>query len=123
MMLVVLVLRVLLRRPWAAYVVLFALAIGFPLVAVPGASTAAAVTTAITLAIALFLLTRFGLLAFLVGIFYSYWQSIPITMNPASWFFPASVLSMLLFAGIAIYGFVVSIGGQALFRDPVFSSD
>ena len=122
-LLVVLVLRVLLRRPWAAYVVMFAVLIAFSLVAVPAAAIVTAVTSVITLAIALILLTRFGLLAFLVGIFYSYWQSIPITMNPASWFFPASLLSMLLFAGIAIYGFVVSIGGQALFRDPVFSSD
>jgi serine/threonine-protein kinase len=122
-LLVVLVLRVLLRRPWVAYVVLVAISAAFAMTATPAAPVARAVTTTITVIIALFLLTRFGLLAFLVGIVFSYWQAIPLTMDPSSWFFPASVLTMLLFAGIAVYGFVVSIGGQALFRDPVFSSD
>jgi hypothetical protein len=30
---------------------------------------------------------------------------------------------MLIFAAIAVYGFVVAIGGQALFKDPVFSAE
>jgi hypothetical protein len=80
-------------------------------------------TTAIAGGVAVVLLTRFGLLAFLVGVAFSYWEMIPLTLDTTSWFFPASVLTMLIFAGIAIYGFVVSIGGQALFKDPVFTSD
>ena len=122
-LLVALVLRVLLRRQWLAYAVLFLASAGFSMATQPQAPLVNVAGGTIALAVALFLLTRFGILAFLVAIMFSYWQVIPLTMDPSSWFFPASVATMLLFAGIAIYGFVTSLGGQALFKDPVFASD
>jgi hypothetical protein len=30
---------------------------------------------------------------------------------------------MLVFAGVAVYGFVVSLGGQALFKEPFLDLD
>ena len=123
MLLVVLVLRVLLRRPWIAYVVAVALLGAVSFAAQPSAPINAAAVSTFIGVIVVVLLTRFGLLAFLVGVAFSYWQAIPLTLDTTSWFFPASVLTMLIFAGIAIYGYIVSVGGQALFKDPVFSSD
>ena len=105
-----LLLRVLLKRPWLAYaaglaiVMIVALSAQLPPVFI--------VSQQILMALTILLLTRLGLLAFLVGIVFSYWGAIPLTTNPESWFFGASVMSMLLCAGIAVYGFVVSLGGQ-----------
>jgi hypothetical protein len=122
-LLVVLVLRVLLRRPWIAHAVLLVIVGAINAVTTPAAPIfVAAIGVTITV-VAIFLLTRFGLFAFLVGVAFSYWQAIPLTLDTTSWLFPGSVLTMLIFAGIAIYGFVVAIGGQALFKDPVFTTD
>jgi serine/threonine-protein kinase len=120
-LMVVLVLRVLLRRPWLAY------ATALVLVAVMSAAAQAPLPTALngltTAVLVIFLLTRFGLLAFVVGINFSYWYAFPLTTDSSSWYFPSSLLTMLIFAAIAVYGFVVAIGGQALFKDPVFSAE
>lgn len=37
--------------------------------------------------------------------------------NPASWYFPYSAMTMALFAAVAVYGFVISVGGQITFKD------
>jgi hypothetical protein len=112
---------VLLRRPWLAY------ATAVVLVAVMSAAAQAPLPTALngltTAVLVIFLLTRFGLLAFVVGINFSYWYAFPLTTDSSSWYFPSSLLTMLIFAAIAVYGFVVAIGGQALFKDPVFSAE
>ena len=64
-------------------------------------------------------LTRFGIVAAVVAILFSQWTYLPMTMDPASWYFPWSVVTMLAFAAIAVYGFVISLGAQRLFRDPL----
>ena len=38
-------------------------------------------------------------------------------------YFSWSVATMVLFAGVAVYGFVVSLGGQALFKEPFLYLD
>ena len=65
------------------------------------------------------ILTRLGLLAFLVAINFSTWEHIPLTMDSNSWFFPWSVMTMALFAAVAVYGFVVSLGGKLRFTAAV----
>ena len=111
----VLVLRVVLRRTWVAYLVflglpaiLFASGIACPTDRLPDAFRAVLVV-----------LTRLGLLAMLVVVLFSDWPNIPLTTDPSSWFFPSSVVTMVAFAAIGVYGFVVSLGGQRLFKDPL----
>ena len=40
-----------------------------------------------------------------------------LTADPSSWFFPASAITMAVFAGVATYGFVVSLVRQQLIKD------
>lgn len=113
----VLVCRVVFRRPWLAYLMLYVLAAIFV-----GAGTQPWIIVAnsmIVLTLVLILLTRLGLLAFLVAIVFSSWGQTALTADPSSWFFPGSAMTMTLFAGVAVYGFVISLGGQKLFKDAI----
>jgi hypothetical protein len=121
----VLVTRVIFRRPWIANGVIVLL----PLVVVTlgraandGLSTALYVSIVTYLAftvLILFVLTRFGLFAMLVGINFSYWYSWVLTTNPSSWFFPGSVMTIAMFMAVAIYGFWISLGEQKVFKDAI----
>jgi len=71
----------------------------------------------------LFILTRWGLFAMLTTVVFSSWGSFPLTLDTSSWYFSWSVATMLVFAGVAVYGFVVSLGGQALFKEPFLDLD
>jgi serine/threonine-protein kinase len=115
----VLVLRVVLRRTWVAYCVF----VGLPVVSfASGASLPDTIVFATLLALSLIVLTRLGLLALLVLVLFSDWPNIPLTTDPSSWFFPSSVVTMLMFATVGVYGFVVSLGGQRLFKDQLLDA-
>jgi hypothetical protein len=73
------------------------------------------------IAIGIVVLTRLGILAAAVSVLYSQWPVFPLTLDTGSWYFPWSVVTMVCFAALAIYGFVVSLGGQKLLRDPLES--
>jgi hypothetical protein len=64
-------------------------------------------------------LTRLGFVAFLVMMLFSTWQHYPLTTDPNSWFFPWSVMTMAAFAAVAVYAFVVSLGGKLPFTAAV----
>ena len=55
----------------------------------------------------------------LVAVGFSEWDQLPLILDPTSWYFPYSVVTMLLFAAVAVYGFVTAVGGQLKFKDPV----
>jgi hypothetical protein len=67
----------------------------------------------------LVVLTRFGLFALLVAINFSYWNADVLTTNTVSWIFPSSVMTIAVYAAIAIYGFWTSLGEQRLFKDAI----
>jgi serine/threonine-protein kinase len=116
MLVIMLLARVIFPRAWLAYAVLFAVALLVNLGPLPQTVSAAA-----TVALTLLVLTRLGLFAMVVAIVYSYWGILPLTTDPGSWFFPSSVITMLLFAGLAVYGFVLAAGDQLVFKDPLAS--
>jgi len=68
------------------------------------------------------ILTRLGLFALMVTIAFSSWSA-PLTLDPASWYFPYSLMSMLLFAALAVYGFVIALGNRLTFKDWVLDGD
>jgi serine/threonine-protein kinase len=112
----VLVLRVVLRRAWVAYLVF----LGLPAILFASGMSLPNVIVVVTLlALSLVVLTRLGLLALLVLVLFSDWPQIPLTTDSSSWFFPSSVVTMVVFAAIGVYGFVVSLGGQRLLKDPL----
>ena len=126
-LLAMLLVRVIFRRPWLAntvliafYFVLVSLATqtaGIPVTSAAGLLNAG--PTFMFLCLILVVITRYGLFAMLVAINFSYWQGLVLTLNPSSWMFPFSLMTMATFAAIVIYGFWVSLGGQKLIKDPI----
>jgi serine/threonine-protein kinase len=112
----VLLFRVILRRPWLAYVAIFVVVGG---VAALNPSRPQGLSIMCVLTLSLLVLTRLGLLAFLVGIVFSSWGHFALTVDTTSWFFPQSLVTMAGFAAIAAYGFWVSLGNQKVFKDTI----
>ena len=113
--------RVVLRKPWLATATFFLVVAVLQFVfyqGIPLAGLWIAATLCLG-AIGLIVITRFGLFAFLVTVFFSSWERLVLTTDPGSWYFGPSALTMALFAAIAVHGFWLSIGGQLTFRDPV----
>jgi len=117
MLLCLLVLRLVLRRTILVYAALTVIA----LVLAPRDSKLDWLVGLTTVALMVAILTRFGLLAFLSAIVFSTWEHVPLTTNTGSWFFAMSAMTMAAFAVVAVYAFVVSLGGLA-FNDPVLES-
>jgi hypothetical protein len=111
-----LLLRVIFQRAWLAYAVLFG---GIIAQALTSPSLVGGISQVAVVALMVLILTRFGLFAMVVAIIFSYWELIPLTTDPSSWFLPSSVISMLLFGGLAVYGFVIAAGDQLVFKDPL----
>ncbi len=118
-LLAVLVLRVIFRRNWLAWLVLY-------LVPVAGSVASTEVPTLFdkVLVVALWtlvlvILTRLGFFALLVSIAFSQWGQITLTTNPDAWYFHHSVLTMGLFAGIVVYAAYTAMGNQRVFKDAV----
>ncbi len=64
-----------------------------------------------------YVLTRHGFLAVGAMVLFVSLSSMAIGADPGTWHFPRIFVPLLLLAAVAIYGFVVSLGGQKLFRD------
>ncbi len=61
----------------------------------------------------LVLIFRFGLLAYGAGVFsYLFIRRVPITLDPSAWYFGRSLFTLLLLTAVAVYAFVVSMGGK-----------
>jgi serine/threonine-protein kinase len=113
----VLLCRVIFRRPWLAYLMVYILFAVFTGIWSQPADLMILLPLLVTLI--LLILTRLGLFAFLVAIVYSSWSVLGLTADPSSWFFGGSVFTMAVFAAVAIYGFVISLGGQKIFKDAI----
>jgi len=61
----------------------------------------------------LVLIFRFGLLAYGAGVFsYVFIRRVPITLDPSAWYFGRSLFTLLLLTAVAVYAFVISLGGK-----------
>jgi len=126
-LLVVLLCRVIFRRPWLAYVAVMlipVIVIAVALATTDAQATPAAKALLLLSAVAfasliLVILTRFGLFALLVAINFSYWNADVLTTNTASWIFPSSAMTIAIYMAIAVYGFWISLGDQKLFTDTI----
>jgi hypothetical protein len=112
---VLFLLRVLLRREWAAvaaFVLLFAV---FETVAV-NPSAVFFVVRLITSGLTVFLLIRFGLLALVAAnAFDGVLASFPLTTEMSAWYAGISLAGILVMAAMAFYGFYTSLGGRPMF--------
>jgi serine/threonine-protein kinase len=115
----ILVLFLVLRREWAAFTAYIAIwtmpALGaeHPAVTVP--------FTIATQVAYVFVLCRVGFLAYVMGS-YAYflltWP--PLTTQLATWYSGPALLCVLVLLALAVYGFVVALGGRPLLRDVLF---
>jgi hypothetical protein len=115
------VLRVLLRREWAAAALFMLIwtvigtlnpTIGFT----SGSLLLSVATAAVVYGALLFVLLRFGLLAFAANHFFSILlTSFPITTQVSAWYSGIGLVGLVLLLGLAGYGFYTSLGGQPLF--------
>lgn len=111
----VLLMRVIFKRPSAAYAVLL-IVLGILTVFSVG-HWVPRVLIILTLGFSVLVVTRLGLFALCVAVFFSSWEYFLLTTDTSSWLFPSSVVTMLVFAAIAVYGCVVSLGDQKLIGD------
>jgi Protein kinase domain len=116
---VLFLLRVLLRKQWAAAVawvllptVLVAAVSRFDPVEVLGAL--------IFFGLAVFVMIRFGLLALVANFMvYSILTTYPLTTQGSAWYAGISLAGILLIAAMAFYGFYTSLGGRSVFGGAV----
>ena len=105
------VLRVLLRKQWAAaiaWVLLFTvLASGDPV---------GRVSALIFSTLAVFVMIRFGLLALVANhMVFSILQHFPLTTQGSAWYAGIGLTGILLIGAMAFYGFYTSLDGRAVF--------
>jgi serine/threonine-protein kinase len=116
---VLFLLRALLRKEWAAAVAFVLL---FTVLEAAGSQfdPVVLVVSLIFWALAVFLLIRFGLLAFVVsGFFNNLVFGFPLTTQGSVWYAGISLAGILLMAAMAFYGFYTSLGGRPVFGGAV----
>ena len=113
------VLRVLLRKEWAAAAVC-AVLVGFLGMGAPSGYLVQDLTLNVIQGAALvFVLMRFGLIALIATSSLSdYLLNVPRTLDFSQWYAPMGMLPLVLMALVAIYGFYKSVGDR-----PVFGSE
>ena len=109
-------LRETLRKEWLAvcafalfYTVLFTTAIGHPYISW--------LFNGLVVALFVYLLIRFGLLACVMMIFVQDFLRFPITFDPSAWYFNFGLFALIAIAALSGYGFYISIGGRRIVRD------
>jgi hypothetical protein len=114
-----LVFRLLLRRTWAAILVvsLLATVLFYPS---SGSIPGYLIGICLSLTVAWLLLFRIGLLAFATEFtLRSLLAQMPLTPHPASWYLGGMVLALAFIVAPALYGFWTSQAGRPLFRDEI----
>ncbi|MGB0034198.1 MAG: serine/threonine-protein kinase [Candidatus Acidiferrales bacterium] len=112
---VLVLLRALLRKEWAAAIA----SVLFFSVLFAGAShdlPVVLVYALITRGLFVFLLIRFGLLAVVANfVFNEFLTNVPLTIQGSAWYAGMSLSGILLMAAMALYGFYASLGGRPVF--------
>jgi hypothetical protein len=105
------------RRDWLASAAFLAV---LTLIVTPlmGPDPRLAVPAAIlNAAVMFFVLTRFGLLAFIVmDLVREIFLAFPLTTDISAWYFDITAIAIGLFSALVLYGFYVSLGGQKIFK-------
>lgn len=110
-------LRVLLRRQWAAAL---ALAGGFALLNVPGSQPTTIVLTFLYFGSGAVAVMRWGLLCYVVAVFASsLLLNAPATLDASAWFFGNSLLLVAIVIALAVWGFYTSVAGKLWRASPL----
>lgn len=115
MLFLLLVLRLLLRRTWAAAGAFVAI---FTTVVTVQSETPLAIVVLVAayFGILVFLIVRFGLVAGIAALLTAHFlTSHPITPQFSAWYAGSGLFNLAVVAAIALYGFYTSLGGQPMF--------
>jgi hypothetical protein len=124
MLFIFVVSRAIFRRYWVAVALTYlvyaiALAPSFSPLGAPMSLVLAA--SGLGVAVILYILLRWGLLAALaMGMVYGELYGAPLTLDTSSWYAGRSYFVLAACVALAIYGFVVSLGGKPMFGRPLF---
>ena len=114
---VLVLLRALLRRQWAATTFVVLIMAGLQ---AGSSDPVAGVAGVIFVALAVFALTRFGLLTMLSNwVIFNLLMMFPLTLQVSAWYADISLAGILLMAAMALYGFYTSLGGRPVFGGAV----
>ena len=109
------VLRLLTRRTWIAVAAL--ITFGVPLFA-PTASAVDVLPVVVGVSLGAFVLLRVGVLAHVGLLTVSHLvTSLPLTLDMNAWYFERSAFVLLVVAALAVYAFLVSLGGRPAFGE------
>ena len=115
---VVLLFFILLRKQWLATGAFFVTMLVVELAAFASSGprffwlTSILISLTVTIAV-----IRFGLLATMAAqLFFFLMLEYPMTTDLTVWYIPATLFSLAIMIGIAVYGFYISLGGQRVFN-------
>jgi hypothetical protein len=110
-------LRVLLRRTWAAVIASFGLLLlMFLLIFISPSPLLSAISLVLFIGACLFVFIRFGLLSLIAIIFfYAIVTNFLITMQFSAWYSGIALTGLALLLAMTLYAFHTSLGGQPLF--------
>jgi eukaryotic-like serine/threonine-protein kinase len=127
-MFIVVVFRVLFRRQSVAvtlaflvFSIAFAGSFAGNTMTIGGSIALPLLVSGLCVSVILYVLLRWGLLAAIVlGAVWGWLYSAPLTLDATLWYAGRSFLVLAACAALALYGFVVSLGGKSMFGRPLF---
>jgi hypothetical protein len=109
-----LLLRLIVRKMWIAAVIWILMATPFA----PGGGASSGWELAYAIAgavVALTVLLRVGLVAQVAMVYTGVLMQVPMTLDTDAWYFGRSLVVLLVLTALAMYGFLVSLGGRSAF--------
>ena len=120
---VVLLLALLFRRDWLAFVVGAAL-LASGLALLWGGSLFNWISAAVTATLVMLVLYRYGLLAMLAALLYLHlYINFPVTTHLTAWYATGFVIDLILLLALSFYAFHTSLAGQPLFAGKLLQED
>jgi serine/threonine-protein kinase len=105
---------------WLVFSIALTVSFAWEAVTIGGSIALPMVVSGLCVSVILYVLLRWGLLAAIVmGVVFQ-WLNAPLTLDPTSWYAGRSFLVLAACAALAIYGFVVSLGGKPMLGRPLF---
>ena len=109
--------RLILRRTWAAVIVIIILAAAVN--SMGNISFLSLILVVISIGTILYVLLRYGLLALMATLFFfNILLAFPITINFSDSFFSLGFMGLVILLAFALYAFYTSLGGHPIFGTP-----
>jgi Protein kinase domain/zinc-ribbon domain len=113
-------LRVLVRNAWVS-AILFVILFALPKILASSHRLIDGPIWILIYMIAAFAVVRFGLIVLATATFTAnVLLNVPYTLDTSDWYAPASILIVVSFVGLAVWGFFAALAGQKIFKEELF---